>query len=398
MFEPFEIEAGERQAGASKAGFGAAAIEAEDDAILSDRDVGIHAGAVFEEFVHGPRLAFIAADFDADVFAGAALAGLGFAFATTVEVVGVGEEDETLASVVVADDAGHANGLQQRFVELRCAPVRRPIGTGGGEAAMGLGFAAHVEHDATVVEFDNDGFVWIDPFVGAGHGDVASLPCLALIIAVNGGGDAGSVGIAAFTSGKPHRHDEAAGFELDAVIRAGGEHFPGVVFFEGVEGGSDLDWFGPGEAVVLTALVKGAFVFEAEEHVHHAILVGNEHRVIVGDLRGVHVFEAKSKGVLLLRSGHIGDALRLAPGFAVIGAAAEQDADVRPIATALACLTPGEHGAFGRHNDAGDVVDVVGGIVTDGEEVLLFDKGLGSMNRVQNKDGREEKSEFHRLS
>jgi hypothetical protein len=129
-----------------------------------------------------------------------------------------------------------------------------------------------------------------------------------------------------------------------------------------------------------------------QEHVHRAVLAGDEHGVVVGDLRGVHVLQAEREGVFLLRSGHIDDAVRLAPRLAVIGAAAEQDADVRPVSAAFACLAPGEHGAFGRHDDAGDVVDVVGGIIRDRKQVLLFQKGLRGQHHGAEE---EEENEFH---
>ena len=76
--EPCEIEAGEGEVAAgekTQAGVGAAApVEAEDRALRRDRDVGLHAGAGFEDFVRTPRFRFIIAEFDREILAVAVLA------------------------------------------------------------------------------------------------------------------------------------------------------------------------------------------------------------------------------------------------------------------------------------------------------------------------------------
>ncbi len=392
LLEPFEIEAGERQTAARKGGGAFAiptpAVEAEDGAAVRDGEVGVHARAGLDAFADGPGLGFIAAEFDADILAGAALAGLGFAFGD-VEIVRVGEEDQTLAIVVVAHDAAHADGFEQGVVKLRRAPLGGPIGTDGDEASMRFRFTADVEHDAAIVEFNGDGFVGIDPFVGARNGDVARVPGLALVIAVDGGGDTGAMRIAAGASGKPHGDHETPRLELDAVVRPGGQHFPVVVFFESIKRSGDFDGCAEGEAIIVAALIEDALVFEAEEHVNGAVFVSDEDGVVVGHVVGIDVLHLQREGVFRLRSFHIRDVLRGAPCFPIIGAAAEQDANVIPITDAsgtLASFTPSQHSAFGRHDDTGDVVETVGGIVAHDKEVLFLDKWLGGMEEATEGD------------
>jgi len=117
--------------------------------------------------------------------------------------VGVGKKDQTFSAVVVADDSSHAYRLEEGFVEARRAPVCGSVRARRDEAAMGFGFAAYVEHDTAVLQLHGDGFIRIDPLLGVGHGDLAGLPGLALIDAVDRRGDAGAVGIDAFTGGEP---------------------------------------------------------------------------------------------------------------------------------------------------------------------------------------------------
>ena len=185
--------------------------------------------------------------------------------------------------------------------------------------------------------------------------------------------------ISSGSGGKPHRDDEAAAFELDAVIRTGGKHLPVIVLFEGLKGGGDLGGLAPRHAVVLAALVKGAHVLKAEEHVHGAVLVGDEDGVVVGHVVGIHVLHLEREGVLLLRTFDIRDALRRAPCFAFIRAATQQNPDVIPIAdtrSTLPCLAPREHRSLRGDDDAGDVVELIGGIFADGEEVRFLDEWL----------------------
>lgn len=280
--------------------------------------------------------------------------------------------------MLVADDAGHADRLEQGIVEFGCAPASGAVWAGGDESAMGFGFAADIEQNATISEFDGDGFIGIDPFLGAGHGDVSRLPGLAMVVTVDGRSDAGTMGIAAGAGGEPDGHDEPACSELNAVIRTGGEHFPVVVLFEGFKGRGDLGGPAPGETVVRAALVKGAHVFEAEEHVHRAVPIRDQHRVVVGDIGGIDIFHRESERVLGLRTRHVGNAFRRAPGFTVIHTATKQDADVIPVADtrrAFPRLAPGEHGAFGGDDDTGDVIKAVGWIFASGEEVLFLNEG-----------------------
>ena len=86
--------------------------------------------------------------------------------------------------------------------------------------------------------------------------------------------------------------DAVGGQRIDpaAVVKPGGEQLPIDLALELVEGRGDLGRITPGEPVVLAALVKGALVFEAEEHVHGAIPVRDEDGIVVGDRIRIGVF------------------------------------------------------------------------------------------------------------
>ena len=143
----------------------------------------------------------------------------------------------------------------------------------------------------------------------------------------------------------------------------------------GFFGDGAIDGRGEREAVVGAALVKHPHVFEAKQHVNRAVPVGDEHGVIVGHVGGIDVFHPESDGILRLRSGHGGDAHGGAPRAAIVGAAAQQNANVVPVAHAggtLPCLAPSEHGAFRGHDDTGNVVDVVVWMIADGEDRVLM--------------------------
>lgn len=361
-------------------------------------DVGIHARACFEELVHRPSLPLISADFHTEVFAVAAFARIGSAM-FLVEVVWIGEENEILPSVVIAHDTAHADGFEQRLVKLWRTPARDSIIADGDEAAMCLRFAAHVEHHTTVVEFDGHSFIGIDPFVRARHGDVTRLPRLALVITVDRRGDAGAMGIATGARGKPHGHHKTTACKLNAVIRPGGEHSPVVVPLEGIKRCGDLGRLAPRHAIVVAALVEAAHVFKAEEHMHRAALVGDEHRVVVGHVVGIDVLHAHGEGALLFHPFDTGNALRRAPRFPFIATPAQQNANIIPIADTsgvLPCFAPGEHGSLRGDDDAGDVVELIGGIVADGKNILFFDEGLGgSTGTDQNKKECREDESLH---
>ena len=281
--------------------------------------------------------------------------------------------------MVVADNAAHTDWFEKGFVELGGAPIGRAIGADGNKATVGFGFVTDVEHHTSIIEFDGDGLVRIDPFVGARYCDLASQPVFALIVAKDGGGDAWTMRIAPCAGGEPNGHDESAGFELDTVIWAGGEHFPVVVFFEGFEGVRDLVRRAPRNAIVVASLIKGAHVFKAEQHVNRAVLVSDEDGVVVSHVGGIDVFQFEGKGVLSFFPLDVDDALRRAPVLALISAATQQDPNVVPVTStcgALPRLTPRQYRTLGRHNDTGNVIDVVSGIFASHKDVLFVDEGI----------------------
>ena len=221
-----------------------------------------------------------------------------------------------------------------------------------------------------------DGLIGVDPLVGAGDGDLAAVPGLALVIAVDGGGDGWAMGVAARAGGEPDGDEEAAGFELDTVVGAGGEDFPGIGFVEVFEGAGDLHRCAPGDAVIGATHVEAAHVFHAEEAMDRAIAIRDEHRVIVSDVVGIDAFDGEREWVLGDRAGDFGDALWLAPGFAIVRGAAEEDADVIPIAAFFSGFAPGQDRALGGDHDAGDVIDLVTSLAGV-EEIDLFEERLG---------------------
>src|SRR5262245_66677503 len=125
--------------------------------------------------------------------------------------------------------------------------------------------------------------------------------------------------VAAGAEREPHRYDQPAALQLNPVARPGRENLPGVVLLERVEGArGDFGWLAPGLAIVIAATVEAAHVFEAEEQVNGAGFVRDHHRVVVSDVVLVRELLLQRDGVALLRSRHVGDLLRLVPGFAAI--------------------------------------------------------------------------------
>ena len=146
----------------AKPGLSPRAVEADDGSLLGDADVAVSAVAGVDGLVDGPGFAFVVADFYAEVFAVAILAGL-FLAVEAGEVVGIAEEDAVLAAVGgqgIADDAGHADGFEEGAVELWGAPPGCAVFADGDEAAVGFGLAADVEHDAAIGEFDGGRSHW----------------------------------------------------------------------------------------------------------------------------------------------------------------------------------------------------------------------------------------------
>jgi hypothetical protein len=112
---------------------------------------------------------------------------------------------------------------------------------------------------------------------------------------------------------------------------------------------------------------------------------------------GSTFFILSAKGFFCFGPSTLADAFRCAPSHAIISAAAEQNADVIPVADTggtFPRLAPGEHGALRRDDDAWNVIQAVGGIFADGEEVLFFNVRLGGREEATERNG-DDVSEFH---
>jgi hypothetical protein len=259
---------------------------------------------------------------------------------------------------------------------------------------MGFRFAADVKHHGVVLEFYRDCFIGIDPFFGIGHGDLSGLPGLASVIAVDRDNNAWAMGIAPIPCRKPYRHDETSSLKLNAVIGAGGQYFPVVVFFEALECRRDLDRRCPSQPVVHAALIKATFVLEAKKHMHSPIAVRDHDRVVVCHIVGVDVFEGRGEGILALWPVDICDALWGTPSPAFVRTATHEDADIVPITHscgALPGLAPREDGSLSCDHDARNMVDIVRGIFAHGEKGLLIQEWLRCEQRrgLKQKYGKE---------
>ncbi len=71
----------------------------------------------------------------------------------------------------MANDAGHADWLQQLLVKLWLGPVSGSIATDRDDLAIGFGFAARDQHDATIGQRGEHRFVRIAIGIFIGHGD-----------------------------------------------------------------------------------------------------------------------------------------------------------------------------------------------------------------------------------
>ena len=291
----------------------------------------------------------------------------------------IGEQDPILpagfAGQRVPHDARHADRLEQGVVELWLRPSGRAVGTRRHETTVLLRPAPHVEHDAAVCQFDHHCLVRVDPFGRARYRDVAAVPVIAGIIAINGRRHARAMGVAASTGREPHRHDQAAALELDAVRGTGRQHLPVELAAEGLECLGDLDRLRPGQAVIVAAEVEAAGILETKDRMHRAGAIGEQRAVVVGHLVVGRQFLLERHGVLLLRARHVSEPVGLAPGPAAVGAAAEQDVDRAPVAAgALAGLAVGEHRSLRRDDDSRDAVEHVSAGLRL-ENIDLFESG-----------------------
>src|SRR5688500_2094252 len=143
-FDPLDVEPRKRQPLVRS--LLAALEEAVDRAVRGDGEVAVRARPGFERAGDGPGRAVVFAELDGQILPVAVRC-----------VVGVAEEKPYVAE---RNQAGHADGLRQRFVE----PDRRPLADAGGargDAAEDRRFAgmADVDHDAPVRKLRGGGFV-----------------------------------------------------------------------------------------------------------------------------------------------------------------------------------------------------------------------------------------------
>ena len=202
LSEPVEIEAGDGESVTSKTGFVTVTVETKNRAGGCHGDVAVGAPFGFDGSSCGPRLTLVLADADRHIASVATLAWFLLAIGAG-KVVWVAEEEKAFAIVLITHQSGHADGLDESVVKLGFRPISGPIGTGHYNAAMRLRLIAHVQHDATVAEFDSDGFIGIDELVRAGHRDLTRKPRLAAVITVDRRGDTGTMRVASRSGGKP---------------------------------------------------------------------------------------------------------------------------------------------------------------------------------------------------
>ena len=93
------------------------------------------------------------------------------------------------------------------------------------------------------------------------------------------------MGVAAGAGRKPDRDHEPAVLELNAVCRAGCQHFPIILVAKLLKRRRDLHRLREGQSIVVSALIKAAHVFEAEQEMNHASLgIGDRDGIVVRDV------------------------------------------------------------------------------------------------------------------
>src|SRR5262245_27528172 len=176
---------------------------------------------------------------------------------------------------------------------------------------------------------------------------------------------------------KPDRDDQTSVLQLNAVGRHGGEDTPVIALAKTFKSRSDLDRLRERRAVVLTAHVKAARIFQAEEEMDRAsLMVGDGDRVIVSYVVWVGLLPFQRDRVLALRPFDVGDPARAVPRSAVVQAAPQHDINRVPIALAgLARLAIGQQRAAPGHNESRDSIELVV-VLARLEEIHFFKQRL----------------------
>ncbi len=260
----------------------------------------------------------------------------------------------------MCDNARHADGLPQLVMKIRLAPTRGAVGSHGHDLAVGLGGAAGDEHHPAVGEFGHHRLVGTFELTGVRHRDVARTPRPAAIVAVNGTSGGRPV-VPDLAVSEPHRDDQPARLELNAVARAGGDDLPVVVAAERFEGRGDFHRLAPRDAIVGAPHGKAARVVHAVEELDRtggAI----DHRHGVVDRLLVFAAGLLARVALNARAA-MRDLARSVPRASAVQGTAQVNFNLAPVGAAVfPRLAVSEDGALGRDHDAGNSVarDAVG--------------------------------------
>ena len=135
-------------------------------------------------------MAVVAAEFDAEVFAFASACGRFLAVFVEFQRVGIGV-DQRAGLRGMGGDAGHADWLPELIVKRGLAPAGGSIRAGGDNFAIRLRNTARDEHHAAIGKLREHGFIRIAELAVVWHGEIASKPGFAMIVAVDRGGSGG---------------------------------------------------------------------------------------------------------------------------------------------------------------------------------------------------------------
>jgi hypothetical protein len=237
-------------------------------------------------------------------------------------------------------------------------------------------FVADIQHHAAIVQLHGHGFARIGQ-VGIAHNDIAALPGIAVIVAVDNGNAGRPMGVSAGAGRKPNGNDQSAVDELDAVARPRGKDIPVVVAFELVEGRRDLGRLRECFAVIVAAQIKAAAIFDADEEMDRAgFAIDDGDRIVERDFAVLAELLLDCSGVALELDVEPDEVLVRLLGLAAVGAAAKRRVDMPPVAAGvLARFAIGEDGAVFRHNDARDAIERVA-VLAGFKEIDLFEERL----------------------